>query len=766
MNDPLIPPSPPPTPPKASSSGASAPGRETIERIATRAGLEVQWEDANKRTHRVKPETLATLLAALGLPCDSPQRAKDTLAMLDAERAAHQLPPLLTAECHRATALPIASRLTGADYRIELESGGVVEGRLGAPKGESPLLAPIAEPGYHTLVLRDQRVELAVAPTRCYTIDDACREAGASARSPSARRTDADAPREASIWGVGAQLYGLRRSGDGGIGDFTALASFARHSARLGAHAVAISPTHAMFSADAGKFSPYSPSSRLWLNIAHIDPAAALGEQAFSAVLDAAGTDGFAKLRERWTALEGLPLIDWPNAVALRLTVLRALYERFCAHERATATALAGEFDAFCARGAHALEDHARFEAIDAIQRGRHGIGHWRNWPAAFADPRRPEVEAFAREHRHEVDFHRFLQWLAARGIDGAQRAAREAGMAVGLISDLAVGCDGAGSHAWSYPDDMLRAVSVGAPPDLFNQAGQAWGLTTFSPRAMRMQGFGAFIDMLRATFAHGGGLRIDHVLGLRRLWLVPEGASAADGAYLRYPITDLLRLIALESTRHRAIVIGEDLGTVPEGFRERLARHSVLGIRVLWFERSEDGGRFVPPAQWSRAAIATTTTHDLPTVAGWWSGADIAWRDRVGQTAQRADGRDPVALANAERAADRHALWRAFQHAGVAAPGIGAPAKDQAPIDEALAFVASTPSPLALYPLEDLLGLADQPNLPGSIDEHPNWRRRLTAPVDALFESSALIDRLLALSRKRARAPHPIPATEPPRKP
>ena len=750
------------------ATSTSAPGRDAIERIAARVGFEVHWEDANKRSHRVKPETLATLLNALGLPCATADDARQTLAMLDAERAAQTLPPLVTAECHRATALPVPPDRTGAAYRIELENGGTVQGRLGAPKGESALLAPIAEPGYHTLELGDQRVRLAVAPPRCYTVQDACRDAATMANGKRPRRSDADAPRAASIWGIGAQLYGLRRVGDGGIGDFSALAEFARGSAAEGADALAISPTHAMFSADPRRFSPYAPSSRLFLNAGHIDPSSVLGKAAFEAALDALTAHAGTPAREQWNALEALPLIDWPGALRLRLAVLRELYEGFCHHERAGATPLAREFDAFCERGARALEDHARFEAIDAIQRGVHGIGHWREWPSAFAHPRGPELDAFAREHRHDVDFHVFLQWLAAKGLGDAQRAAREAGMAIGLVADLAVGCDGTGSHAWSYPDDMLRAVSVGAPPDLFNQAGQSWGLTTFSPRAMRMQGFSAFIDMLRASFAHGGGLRIDHVLGLQRLWLVPEGASAADGAYLRYPMTDLLRLIALESTRHRAIVIGEDLGTVPEGFRERLARHGLLGISVLWFERSEDGGSFTPPAKWSRTSLATTTTHDLPTVAGWWSGQDIVWRDRIGQTAARADGRDPVALANAERAADRHALWRAFQQAGVAAPGVGAPPKEQAPVDEALAFVASTPAPLALYPLEDLLGLAEQPNLPGSIDEHPNWRRRLAAPIDALFGGGKFIDRLLALSSRRSPAARPRngPASEPTRTP
>ena len=272
-------------------------GKDAIERIAARAGFEVHWEDANKRAHRVKPETLATLLDALGLPCSTADDARQTLAMLDAERAAQALPPLLTAECHRATALPIASDRTGAAYRIELESGGTVEGRLGAPKGESVLLAPIAEPGYHTLELGDQRIRLAVAPPRCYTVQDACRDAAAAANNKPPRRSDADPPRAASIWGIGAQLYGLRRSGDGGIGDFTALAQFARSIGTRGADALAISPTHAMFSAAPDKFSPYAPSSRLFLNVGHIDPSAALGRQAFEAALEAVSASGGAPAR-------------------------------------------------------------------------------------------------------------------------------------------------------------------------------------------------------------------------------------------------------------------------------------------------------------------------------------------------------------------------------------------------------------------------------------------------------------------------------------
>jgi 4-alpha-glucanotransferase len=706
---------------------------ETIESLATRAGFEVEWQDAHHVTQRVPDSTLTVLLDRMGLPCGNATQMRQSAAALDAELSGRKLAPLMTAECGRGINLSAAAVRANSHYRIELEGGSVIDGRFTAPKGEAALLSPVDEPGYHTLVINDHRITLAVAPARSYTVADAWRTLKSNAPIP-------------PLWGIAAQLYGLRRTGDGGIGDYSALAQVAIESAKRGAHALAVSPTHAMFSAEPERFSPYSPSSRLWLNVTHIDPAAVFGKEAARAAIDA------AQAGETWSQLDRLTLIDWPQAVPLKLKVLRTLFEQFCVNERAQDGLRAQEFNAFCVQGGRSLEDHARFEALQAVQlKQPDGDGHWRNWPEALRDPRSAEVEAFAHTHRHEVEFHLFLQWLAAKGLSHAQNAARDAGMAVGLIADLAVGCDSAGSHAWSYRDDMLQGVSVGAPPDIFNQAGQAWGLTTFSPRAMRTQGFSAFIDMLRAAFAHAGGIRIDHILGLRRLWLVPEGESARHGAYLRYPLEDMLRLIALESWRHRAIVIGEDLGTVPPGFRERLDEHGLAGIRVLWFERGEWSRGFKMPRDWDRNAVATTTTHDLPTVTGWWRGADIVWRNQIGQTLPRADGRDPVEVALAERAEDRAALWDAFQWAGVAAHGVPAPPPESPPVDEALAFVAATPSPLVTYPLEDLLALEEQPNLPGSIDEHPNWRRRLALPIDELFSEPAFVDRLLAVDRARS---------------
>jgi 4-alpha-glucanotransferase len=358
--------------------------------------------------------------------------------------------------------------------------------------------------------------------------------------------------------------------------------------------------------------------------------------------------------------------------------------------------------------GGDALHEHALFEALHAER-----PGNWVDWPAGW---RQGDAAS--------VRYHLFLQWIAARSFAAAQTAARAAGMRIGLIGDLAIGMDRAGSHAWARQSDLLLGLSIGAPPDGFNPRGQDWGLTGFSPRALVARGFEPFLATLRAALAHAGGVRIDHIMGLMRLWLVPRGAPASEGAYLAYPLEDLLRLLALESQRHGAVVIGEDLGTVPPGFRARLRRAGIAGMDVMWFERTRLSYR--KPARWRRDAVAMTTTHDLPTVAGWWSGEDIRTRRALG-------------LGNAseeeERRQDRLRLWRAFTAAGAAqgaSPPIDRPA---AAVDAALGYVAQSPSPLMLAPLEDLLGLAAQPNLPGTIDEHPNWRRRLVPAAKDLFD-------------------------------
>ena len=464
------------------------------------------------------------------------------------------------------------------------------------------------------------------------------------------------------LWGVMAQIYSLRRAGDNGIGDSGALALLAEAAARHGADAVTLSPTHALFPSSPERYGPYSPSSRLFLNPLLADPAAVFGKEKIGAVQDSP-----------------IGLIDWPAASRAKYAVLHRLFDDF------TDPRLISDFDRFVIDGSERLAAHARFEAKQS------------------GEPER---------------YHLFLQWVAARAFASAQQRARAAGMEIGLITDLAVGIDRGGSEAATRPQDLLGALKIGAPPDAFNPNGQDWGLTTFSPAGLVAGSFEPFIATLRAALRHAGGVRIDHAMGLTRLWLIPDGADASQGAYVSYPVDDLLRLLALESHRHRAIVIGEDLGTVPPAFRRRCKKAGIAGMDVLWFQRH--GAGYLPPARWRDDAVAMTTTHDLPTVAGWWQ----------------------------DKASDRGSLWDAFVSAGVATGSPPAP-DDAAPaVDAAVAFVAETPTPLTLIPLEDIVGTPDQPNVPGTLDEHPNWRHRFDLPADKLLDQPAA-ERRTALIRE-----------------
>ena len=449
-----------------------------------------------------------------------------------------------------------------------------------------------------------------------------------------------------------------------------------------------------------------------------------------------------AGLADTFAQLETARLIDWPQAARAKLALLRHLYEAFTED---TDSGLHTDFAQFRATGGDLLAQHAVFEALHTVQSAS-GSGDWREWSLDLRNPASAAVAVFAASHEDEVRFHCFLQWLADRSLATAQEKARQAGMRIGLIADLAVGMDPTGSHAWSRQGDVLGGLAIGAPPDLFNPRGQNWGLTSFSPRALVNGGFAPFLATVRAALRHSGGLRIDHAMGMTRLWLIPDGAEPDQGAYLSYPLTNLLHLLALESQRHGAIVVGEDLGTVPAGFRETLENAGLHGMRVLWFERSDRG--FLRPQAWDATAVAMPSTHDLPTIAGWWRGSDITTRaacDRLGAGVKEADLIE-------ERAGDRRALWRAFVDANVAEGPEPSPEITQPVVDVALAYVASTPSPLVLPSAEDILGVEEQPNLPGTIDEHPNWRRRLAPEAHALLDEPRATERVAMMEQKRPR--------------
>ncbi|WP_342656954.1 4-alpha-glucanotransferase [Sphingomonas sp. NY01] len=616
---------------------------------AEAAGLCVEWEDADGRQQRVSDAVLEAILACLRTNGDAA--------------------PFVTADVGRPIALP--AHLAGLTGELDLEDGT----RRSVAIGGDGALPPIAEPGYHRLLAGGETWTIAVAPLRCPAV-----------------------PGEA-LWATAMQLPSLRGDTPGAFGDFGTLAQAMRAFGEAGAAAVAISPTHALFPADATRYSPYAPSSRLYRNVLFAPAGAAV-------------------------PLGGDDLIDWSAAIPDRLRDLRIDYDRRSQEDRAAVAA-------FRTPERHA---HATFDALHSYFHQRDRATGWRDWPEAFHDAGGPAVARFVADHADAIDFYLYLQWRAETALAAAGEAGRAAGMPIGLIADLAIGVSGDGSDGWSRRDELLTGLSIGAPPDPLGPDGQNWGITALCPFALRRTGFAPFIATLRSAFAHAGGLRIDHALGLKRLWVIPEGESADKGAYLQMPFEDLLRILKIEAHRAGAIVIGEDLGTVPPGFRDTMAEAGLLGMRVLPFERDEDGG-FVPPAEWDREAVAMTGTHDIATVAGWWLGRDIAWRARIADRSPEPD----MAL----RVDDRTALWRAC--AGDAPE----PTDPQLVVDAAIARVAATPCPVALIPVEDLLGLEEQPNLPGTIDEHPNWRRRLPDTTPALLARPAVAARIHTLNHR-----------------
>lgn len=676
---------------------------EMLRDLARRAGIAVEWQDYAGQPQVVAPPVLRRVLAALGLPADTSRELSSSRRLLTKRSSLADLPPLVTAVAGRPTRLDVGGN-EAQPAELVLERGDTRQVALLPARGRLRIPA-IAESGYHRLHMEDREIVLAVSPARCRSIEDVV---------PDAR-----------LWGLAAQLYGLSHPGDVGIGDLAGAADLARVAGAKGADAIALSPMHALFAADPARFGPYAPSSRLFLNPLYAAPELVFGRAA----------------REDGAPANGL--IDWSEASSAKYGLLRKAFHLFLDGDDWDGP-LGADFSRFRADAGPLLYEHACFEALQAARMPQR---EWRGWPADLRNPRGAAVAFFAASQPEEILFHQFLQWISNRSVAAAQNVARQAGMRIGLIGDLAVGMDPAGSHAWSRQGDILLGLTIGAPPDLLNPRGQDWGLTGFSPRSMEDNGFAPFLATLRAAMRHVGGIRVDHAMGLARLWLIPEGASPADGAYLNYPVSDLLRLLALESVRHNVVVIGEDLGTVPEGFHDMLEQSGIHGMRVLWFERDAQTG-FVPPRGWGSTDVAMTSTHDLPTVAGWWKGSDIDVRHQHGRLGE---GVDPDSVRK-QREQDRPRLWNAFVREHVGEGPVPNPDETDRVVDAAVRFIAKTEVPLSLIPLEDLLGQVEQPNLPGTVTEHPNWRRRLPVAADVVLQDEAVARRIDFVAMERPR--------------
>jgi 4-alpha-glucanotransferase len=637
---------------------------------ATLWGVETEYRDAFGNFRTVEPEVLARIVDALAAGGDGANR---------------MLPRTVVVRGDGDQPL----RLAGVDERpLHWEIGA--EQKIAEGEGTSPLLTLP-----RTLQNGVFRLRVTVTSPAGPLTEDAC----LVVCRHRAYQGEPAAPRR--MWALAVQLYGVRSLRNWGHGDFTDLAALVDLAADLGAAGIGLNPLHVLFDDRASDASPYAPNSRLFLNPLYID----VGAVPEFPGLQAAG------LEEEIERLRRQDIVDYAGVANAKTRALEFAYEAF---RRQGTMERRHAFDRFRQAGGSTLGRFACFEWL------RRKFGHpWWQWPQAW---RRAEDQTLATLHRTEavsIGLFEFVQWVAHDQLDRCRAKARERGLPLGLYLDIAIGVRSDGFDAWCDQDAVLSGMAVGAPPDVLNTAGQNWGLAGFNPAGLEDRQFEPFRRMLRASMRYAGTIRLDHVLGLKRLYLIPHGVRASQGAYIGFPFEAMLAVAALSSMEHRCVVVGEDLGTIPENFRETLADWGVWTYQVMLFERSGNG-TFFPPESYRENALVSFGTHDVATFAGWRDQHDLAVKGALGIDAGETSEERHGALA---------ALRHALQQRGLETGDFASVAR----------YLADTPSRLLIISMEDILELRNQVNLPGTTNEHPNWRHRLPVSLEDLKHQAGL---------------------------
>ena len=721
-----------------------------LDQLARQCGIGDAYHNWRGELIWVSRTTKAAILGAMGCPTDDAAAIEDLLHERDLARWRALLPPVavLHPGRHAVTLAIAADELERPlDWYIRLEGGGEWRGSVQAgdlaelerreldgrwqTRRELPLPEGLPH-GYHALrvcFLHGACAECAVivAPGGCFepqVLHDGGR-----------------------LWGVAVQLYTLRSRGNWGIGDFADLEEVVRRCAPHGAGFVGLNPLHALFPANPRHFSPYSPSSRHFLNALYIAVERLPEFAECAAARQRVATPQFQAELER---LRATPNVDYGGVANAKLPVLELLYGHFRREHLGRRSVRAAAFDDYVAERGESLRRHALYDAIDEHMRAREGdrCWGWPVWPEALQDPAGAGVREFEAAHGERVGFYAWLQWLADEQLGAVQSVARELGMPIGLYGDYAVGVNPSGSETWSDQALYRKGAGVGAPPDALALKGQDWGIPPQDPNVLTAEQYQPFRNLIAANMRHFGALRLDHVMALFRQWWVPVGLGATDGGYVHYPLDDLMSVLALESERHSCLVVGEDLGTVPPEMSHAMHERRVYSYRVLLFEKHADG-RFKSPAEYPQRAIATVTTHDLPTLRGYWSANDIELRQRL----ELYPSDEVRAMVAEERTRDRRALLAALDAAGSDHAGCDdSPQSYGAALSLAIhEFLARSDAGLVVVQAEDLVGMADPVNVPGTCDEHANWQRKMSCTVEAMFGDAAVGRLLDAVQAARA---------------
>ncbi len=712
--------------------------QDLLLRLCNLLGIEGEFYDYKGEHHISSPAVRQKLIHALGFAVYGDQDAQALIEKLENENWSRLLPPVAVLHEHWDKAIEInideQDINTTIQWQISSEQGKRLS-KVFLPQEQEYLnetrinnrrilryrlrFSDDLPAGYHVLKLSGVEnaglsadCSLIVAPRQCYQPETLQKQ----------RR----------LWGLSIQLYELRSERNWGIGDYTDLQTLIGLAAENSADFIGLNPMHALTPANPHNISPYSPSSRLFLNYMYIDIEAC---EDYQECKDAQALVNAAKFQAELAASRQPENVDYVKVAELKLKVLRQLHKHFKNRHQNANTGRAQAFNEFIEQGGETLRNQAVFDALyEKLFNEDPNCGTWAHWPEYYRRPDTAEVNQYQQTHADEVGFYQYLQWLSDQQFAAAQQAASKAGMGIGLYRDLAVGVNGGGAEAWGEQDIYSFNASAGAPPDPLALQGQDWGLPPMNPRALRETGYAAFIKLIRANMQHCGALRIDHVMGMLRLWWVPEGEIATEGSYVYYPLHDLLGILALESHRQQCMVIGEDLGTVPEEIRTALPEANVYSYKVAYFEK-ENEHRFKPPHHYAPQAMATITTHDLPTLTGWWEGIDLKMRDDMALFPNEEIRRQEYQA----REQDRWALLKALQETGSLPDNItvdfqNLPEMTPALIEAVHKQLARSNAALMVVHPEDLLMMRTPTNVPGTTTEHANWQRKLVKNTDEIF--------------------------------
>ncbi|TKF21605.1 4-alpha-glucanotransferase [Vibrio genomosp. F6] len=701
--------------------------QSVLKQVAEMANLADSYVSAWGDEAAVSDETILSLLAALGYDTTNDQTL---LKSAEKKHKKDVIDPVLVLRdgepVEVALNLGVSARESEFSWRLETEQGEVLEGYLQSQvvrdeRAEGgPLVFALPSDlawGYHKLIINRKRrktpyvMTLIITPKSCF------------------KQTAIENGKK--MWGPSVQLYTLRTQHNWGIGDFGDLKQLVSDIASRGGDFVGLNPIHSLFPANPEGASPYSPSSRRWLNILYID-VSSVPEFALSA--EAQQQVGSADFQQRLQKARESHWVNYTEVAALKMSVLPLLFNEFKTRHLDKNTERAMAFLDFIELGGESLIHQAAFDALHAeLHAENSDMWGWPVFPEKYRRFENSAVQKFIADNQDKVQLYMYLQWLADAQINEAQALAEEKGMAVGLYRDLAVGVADSGSETWADNGNLVMDASIGAPPDILGPLGQNWGLPPLNPQVLEETSYDAYVQLLRANMKHCGALRIDHVLGLLRLWWIPKGEDATKGAYMYYSVQDMLAILALESHRYQCSVIGEDLGTVPDEIVDILADAGVHSYKVFFFETAEDGG-FISPEHYASQSMSALCTHDMPTLRGFWHCDDLKTGREIGLYPDEAQ----LETLFSDRLECKQGILDSVAWHGFLPEGVGRDAS-QVPMDSYLSealqvHVAAGSSTLLSVQLEDWLEMDKPVNIPGTVNEYPNWRRKLTMNLDEVF--------------------------------